>query len=562
MSTNQSLSTLQMVRKLFASMRHLLRYVYVAVAFAVLGFLATILIPAYILHLVFQSGAPHWSALAILIGLALARGAFRYGEHYYGHYVAFRVLAEYRNAAFAKMRRLAPSKLDTQDSGALLKMIGEDIEALEVFFAHTIPPVLTASCVTLLMLPYFATVMWQLALVVGVTYALLAIGVPNFFAKKLEPLLRQQTASRKTYLSQFMESLRGVRELVQYQQVEARFATLEEYSHDVNAREREVAVVQFIQTSVTFLIVGLAVMIVATLAMSGVAASHLTVAQATTAIVVFSTSFAPFLELSRLPLGFKRAINAGRHVFDLLDEAEPNRTGKLQAPNVNVIEVENISFKYVNREQAIFEQLSVAFSGAKIIGIVGASGSGKSTLMKLLMRWYDVTNGRILIDGVPLSEVAPQAWQTKFAYIPQVPQIFNQTIRENLTLGNSNITDDAIWQAARQCNIADKIAATPQGLDTRLKNEQPIFSAGELQRLELTRALLKQADCYVFDEPTSNLDSLNEASLLQVIREHCQGLVFLISHRPSTTSCADIVYRLEKGILTKEKEQLHEAIND
>lgn len=562
MSTNESLSTRQMVRKLFASMRHLLRYVYIAVLFAVLGFLATILIPAFIIHLLFQASAPSWTALVILILLALARGAFRYGEHYFGHYVAFRVLAEYRNAAFAKMRRLAPSKLDTQDSGALLKMIGEDIEALEVFFAHTIPPVLTASCVTLLMLPYFVTVHWSIALVVGITYALLAIGVPNVFAQKLEPLLRQQTASRKTYLSQFMESLRGVRELVQYQQVEQKFATLEEYSQAVNEREREVAIVQFVQTSVTFLIVGLAILVVAILTMQGVTTGTLNIAQATTAIVVFSTSFAPYLELSRLPLGFKRAVNAGRHVFDLLDEEEPVRTGVAEAPSVQFAEMERVSFKYANREQLIFDQLSQTFQGPKIIGIVGASGSGKSTLMKLLMRWYDATEGRILIEDIPVEHVTPQAWQTKFAYIPQVPQIFNQSIRENLTLGNQEITDEQIWQAARQCNIADTIAATPQGLDTLLKNEQPIFSAGELQRLELTRALLKQADCYIFDEPTSNLDSLNEASLLQVIREHCQGLVFLISHRSSTTACADVVYRLDKGILTKEKEQRHETTHD
>ena len=225
-----SSSTIQMVRRLMASMRHLMRYIYVAVLFAVLGFVTTISIPVVILDRLFTSESPAWSTLLLLVALGILRGAFRYGEHYYGHYVAFRVLAEYRKAVFSKMRRLAPSKLDRQDSGVLLKMIGEDIEALEVFFAHTIPPVLTASIVLLMLLSYFATVSIWIMLLAAATYMLLALGIPFYFAKRLEPLLHQQTTSRKAYLSRFMDSLRGMRELVQYQHTQAQFSELEVYS--------------------------------------------------------------------------------------------------------------------------------------------------------------------------------------------------------------------------------------------------------------------------------------------------------------------------------------------
>lgn len=552
-------TTLQMVKKLFASMRHLMPFVYIAVTFAVLGFLAMVLIPAYLLYLVFDGTALSGMAFFVLVALGILRGLFRYGEHYYGHYVAFRVLADYRNRVFEKLRRLAPSKLDRQDSGILLKMIGEDIEALEVFFAHTIPPLLTASAVTVLIVVYFASVSLWVTLSAVVTYLLLAAAVPIYFARQLEPLLSDQRAMRKQYTSAFLESLRGMKELVQYQQVETTFDALNAQSQQVNTREKEVTRVQFVQTAVTFLIVGLAVLVVSSIALHQVMTAQLNLAQAVIAVVVFSTSFAPFLELSRLPLGFKRAINAGHNVFALLDEVEPVRSGSLEAPPVEKIVVDKIEFGYAQRETQIFDQLSAAFSGNRIIGIVGESGSGKSTLMKLLMRWYDVTKGDIIMNDVSIQEVAPQAWQTSFAYIPQIPQVFHQTIRENLTLGNADITDAQLWQVLENCRLKERVEQTTVGLNTLLNAEQPFFSAGELQRLELARAFLKGADCYIFDEPTSNLDSLNEAALLSVIQAHCKGLVFLISHRPSTTACADIVYRLANHTLIQVKGDFYET---
>lgn len=257
------------------------------------------------------------------------------------------------------------------------------------------------------------------------------------------------------------------------------------------------------------------------------------------------------MELSRLPLGFKRAMTAARQVFALLDEEENDKSGLAFNETITHIALEDVSFSYKQRNQNIFEELSVAFENHKVIGLVGKSGSGKSTLMKLVMKWYDNTKGQILINQKPLLTLAARDVQNRIAYIPQIPQIFSQSIRENLRLGNPNITDEMILEAADKCRIKDKILTTTDGLDTELNNEQTIFSAGELQRLELTRALLKNADCYIFDEPTSNLDSLNEAAFLKVIREPCKGYVFLISHRLSTVASCDIIYRIENGRITQ-----------
>ncbi len=264
-------------------------------------------------------------------------------------------------------------------------------------------------------------------------------------------------------------------------------------------------------------------------------------------LVSFTSSFAPFLELSRLPLGFKRAMNAGRNIYALLDEKEAERTGDLVDVSVKDIVIEQLDFDYDDRETGLYRNLSVQFEQGGIIGLVGESGAGKSTLMKLIMRWYDWKQGQIRLSGLDSRKVDKAHLQGSFAYVPQVPQIFRQTIRENLLLGRTDVSDEVIMDLAEKCHMKERILAAPQGLDTIV--EASDFSSGEGQRLELMRALLKNADCYIFDEPTSNLDSLNEARFTQLVREHCQGMVFLISHRSSTMACADRIFRLENGNL-------------
>ncbi|SDO58726.1 ATP-binding cassette, subfamily C [Streptococcus equinus] len=552
--SHKTLSTKQVVKRLAELVKGFwLEYV-LAVGGAVLGFFMTILIPSLVIHLAWQAlvgRTPQFRFVMILFTLGLLRGILRYVEHYFGHYVAFKTLYDFRCMVFAKLRRLAPAKLDHQDSGNMLKMIGEDIEAMEVFFAHTLPPVITASLVTIILEIYYWSVSPLIALISLTVYAVLAIFLPRLQAKHLQPLLQEQTKTRCAYMSHFSDSLHGMKDLLQFGQVKSYLKQLNKESKSVNACEKEVAQTQHLQASLSFFIIGFAMMLVVVLAVSQANNGQISLLSATTIIVVFSASFAPYLELSRLPLGFKRAMTAARQVFALLDEEENDKSGLAFNETITHIALEDVSFSYKQRNQNIFEQLSVVFENHKVIGLVGKSGSGKSTLMKLVMKWYDNTKGQILINQRPLSTLAARDVQNRIAYIPQIPQIFSQNIRENLRLGNPNITDEMILEAADKCRIKDKILTTTDGLDTELNNEQTIFSAGELQRLELTRALLKNADCYIFDEPTSNLDSLNEAAFLKVIREHCKGYVFLISHRLSTVASCDIIYRIENGRITQ-----------
>lgn len=553
MENKRTYPTREILARLLQVMRHLLPFIGLAVLFAVLGFVTTLAIPSLLIILGFsalKNQAPSAWYVLLLIGLALARGLFRYGEHYFGHYVAFHSLADLRKLIFVKLRRLAPAKLDRQDRGKLLKMIGEDIEALEIFFAHTLAPICTGILSALLIAIYFTGFSPWFTLIALATYLLLAVALPRKFALDLENFLQEQHQRRTSYISFFLESLKAMGDLVQFGKVQKRFKFLSQKSQQVNQLERQIAQKQFLQQALTFLVVGMAVMLFALTALYQVQERQLLLERAVLALVAFSSSFAPFLELGRLPLGFKGAMNAGSNVFGLLDEEEPTQTGEASTVSLEQISVEDIHFAYDNRNVPIFEQLSAHFEKGKIIGLVGSSGCGKSTLMKLLMRWYDPQAGRIVFTGQDSRDIDRQHLQASFAYVPQTAQLFHQSLRENLLLGKSDISDEAIWDLAAKCRLKERLEGLPEGLDTIVDGERD-FSAGERQRLELMRALLKKAACYIFDEPTSNLDSLNEAAFLSIVKEECQGMVFLISHRLSTVAFADEVYELTPSQLKR-----------
>lgn len=544
-------STLSLVWRLLTLMKTLLPWIILAVGFAVMGFVITVSIPtgiAYLGLLAIRQEVIPILALYLLIALAFLRGFVRYGEHYFGHFVAFHSLAAFRNLIFKKLRALSPACLDSQDSGYLLKMIGEDIEALEVFFAHTIAPICTAILSAGLMFWYFCQSSWQLALLALATYACLAIVIPNYFANILQVLLKSQNEGRKDYLSYFLESLRSVKDLLQFQVLDEQFERLIKKSNHVNALDRNVAQAQFLQMALTFFWLGLMILAFSYMVFDGICHDSLSFDKGLLTFIAFTASFSPFLELGRLPLGFKRAMNAARNIFDLLDENVIVDEGTKQIDRLRSVSFEDLSFAYPKRQELVFKDLSVTFQEKGIIGIKGESGSGKSTLVKLIMKWYNWKTGDIFLNDRNSCLLNAAKLQDTIAYVPQTAQLFQQSIRENLTFGRQDISDESIWNLAEACGMKDRLLACKEGLDTIIKSPSD-FSAGEGQRLELMRALLKDASCYIFDEPTSNLDSLNEAILLDLIKTHCQGLVFLISHRPSTLACADHLFCVKNGSL-------------
>ena len=387
---------IKLVVRLINFMKRLLPVILLAVFFAVFGFLITVYIPAKIISLgfgVLNGEDLKIYSLVALVVLAISRGLFRYGEHYFGHFVAFKVLADFRREIFSKLRRLAPSKLDSQDSGELLKLIGEDVEALEVFFAHTLAPITTGTIVSILLFIYFLSHNFVLSLIAIAVYFTLAVIIPNVFSSKLKPHLEIQQKFRKSYTSYFLDSLKGMKDLLQLGVEKERFKNLERESKIVNEKERKVSKLNFLQFAFSFLVIGFGVLAFAYADFVLVNRKLITVKNAVITLAVFSSSFAPFLELSRLPLGLGRALQAGRNTFRLLDEEEPGvNDGRKEIVNLDEIKFENVDFAYPNRDKLIFEKLNLNFKDKKIVGLVGESGSGKSTLMKIVMKWYMAKN--------------------------------------------------------------------------------------------------------------------------------------------------------------------------
>ncbi len=527
--------TFNLVKRLILFMKHLMPYILVAVMFAIMGFISVISISYILLESALNKNLS-LNILWILVFLAIFRGLMRYGEHYFGHYVAFRSLKDMRSIVFDKLKKLSPNKLDNKDSGILIKMIGEDIEALEIFFAHTIAPTLTGTIAFILLFIYFYKVHYLLAFLSSVCFVLLAIIMPIFYSNKLL-MLQKQNEVKKEYNSIFLDTLKGIKELIQFNYLSNKINEIDLKSKEVNLKEKEIAVSNYNQGITTYLIIGFMVSLYSYVALNLMKIdTHNN--NYLLSIIVFVSSFAPFLELSRLPLGFKRAMNAADDIFKLLDEEYEVDNFNDFKEHILDIKASDLSFSYGSDE--VFNNTNFNFKNNKIIGISAKSGSGKSTIMKIIMKWYKLNSGNIYFNDKNYDLYSKRSIQNKFVYIFQDSKIFKQSLRENITLKNNNITDEMILNIAAKFQMKERIVK--EGLDSIVSADS--FSAGERQRIELMRAALKEADFFIFDEPTSYLDSLNEATVLNLIKNNFKATIFLISHRPSTLSIADEIYEI------------------
>ncbi|EHJ57549.1 hypothetical protein HMPREF9318_00292 [Streptococcus urinalis FB127-CNA-2] len=352
----------------------------------------------------------------------------------------------------------------------------------------------------------------------------------------------------------FIDSLNGMYDLVQFHWELRRFSEILQKSQKVNHSERDLSTIHYIQQVITYFCLAISLLVFSIVVLIGINTGHINLENGIILVIVFTSSFAPFLELSRLPLGLKKALNAAEHILKIVEEVMPIKKGHHQLDQMKSIIFEDVTFSYPNRSRDVIRNLNLIVEKPIIIGIKGQSGAGKTTIMKLIMRWYDKQIGNLYLNDFEIETLDPRKLQNKIAFVPQVPKLFHQTLRENLVFANNKISDQAIFEMASDLDLTDKLLSLPHGLDTVLDGKI-VFSDGEKQRLEILRALIKDADCYLFDEPTANLDSLNEARFLKVVNKYCKGIVIIISHRASTLSVAD-------KILTLNQNKLEEVIRE
>lgn len=493
------------------------------------------------------------SLALVVLGLALTLSVSKYLEQLSGHYIAFKLLAQIRDQVFTTLRKLAPAKLEGRDKGNLITIITSDIELIEVFYAHTIAPVAIALLCTAIMTFFFYTIHPMLAAIALLAYITVGFILPMIngkLGKKTGRLYRNGFGDFNSYL---LESIRGLKELIQFGQGDSRKASISEKSMRLsqqNKRMKEREGLNSAITDLTIMTFGL-LMLSASISLSRAGAiSSVGVIASTIAML---GSFGPTVALSALSNDLTQTLASGERVLHLINE-KPLVNDITQGVTYNKkafsgIECENIHFSY--NQEPILEGVHLTIPPNSITGIHGVSGSGKSTLLKLLMRFWSVDSGDIYYkhgSKTSIEQTNTKTLRQLVSYVTQDTYLFNDTIKENIRLAKPDASLEDVMKAAKNASIHDFISQLPQGYHTQVGELGGTLSGGERQRIGLARAFLHDAPIMLLDEPTSNVDSLNEGIILKAIKESCKHKsVVLVSHRKSTLSISDLHFHLKRG---------------
>lgn len=490
---------------------------------------------------------------ALMIIFAVMRGILHYIEQYCNHFIAFKLLAIIRNKVFSALRRLCPAKLEGRDKGNLISVITTDIELLEVFYAHTISPIVIAFITSLIVTIFIGYHNIYAGILALAGYITVGVIIPVINGKRggnTGLLYRNQFGDLNSYM---LDCLRGLDETIQYNQGDNREEKLVNESDKLGGYQKRLNGFEGTQRAITNIAIlafsfGM-VLLTAYLWKE----KQIEFEQMIICIVSMMGSFGPVVALSNLSNNLNQTLASGERVLALLEEEpvvyEIEKSSEAACDNISnenaidSIEVKNISFAYESRK--IFDNFSVDFKAGKINGIWGESGCGKSTLLKLLMRFWNVDNGTIVINGEDINKIPTCDLRKLESYMTQQTYLFNDTIGNNIAIAKEDATKDEIIEAAKKASIHDFIISLPNGYDTNVGELGDSLSGGEKQRIGLARVFLHDASLILLDEPTSNLDSLNEGIILKSLREQ-QGekTVILVSHRKSTMNVVDNIIQL------------------
>ena len=478
---------------------------------------------------------------------AVLRGILRYAEQSCNHFIAFKLLALIRDEVFQSLRKLTPAKLEGKDKGNLITVITSDIELLEVFYAHTISPTAIAVLYTILLCLFIGQFHVILGILALLAYLAVGVLIPLAVSKAGgDDGMRFRTKSGE--LGSFvLDSLRGLSETLQYGQGQERMRQMNHRTDELSKEEermkrttgRNMAI-----TGMTILISDLLMLFVSsmlyqrgTLGFDGVLIST----------VALKSSFGPVTALANLGSTLQNTFAAGNRVLDILEE-EPmvKEINGQKEIAFHGAKAEHVTFSY--GQETILKDVSADIKENSVVGIIGKSGSGKSTLLKLLMRFWDVHEGSVSISGTGVNQINTSNLRDMESFVTQETCLFHDSVAANLRIAKLDATQEELEAACKKASIHEFIKKLPQGYETQVGELGDTLSGGERQRLGLARAFLHDAPFMLLDEPTSNLDSLNEAVILKSLEEERNGkTVVLVSHRESTMQIADVVYSVERG---------------
>lgn len=544
-------SGFKIMSKLITLINPLIHYMLFAVIMGVLGFLCAIFIPVFgvigvLTVLGYNITFSLKTIFILLMLLAVFRGILRYGEQACNHYIAFRILAVIRDKVFTALRKLCPAKLEGQDKGNLISLITSDVELLEVFYAHTISPILIALIISVFMTLFIGSFSPLLGIIAILAYFFVGVIIPIINSKKVknDGLAYRNKAGELNSL--FLDSLRGLQDLLQFSFTEKRKNEIANKTAESKALHKKLKAGEISSrnfTEGTVFIFNIIMVITSSILYFN---NKIVFSEMAISITALVSSYGPVIALSNLSNNLAQTLASGDRVISLLEE-EPvvSEIEDGIDKDFDEIEFKNLSFSYDSIK--ILDNISIKIDKNKITGILGKSGCGKSTLLKLIMRFWDRDSGELLLSSTPIENINTSTLRKNESYCPQETYLFNDTIGNNIAIGKIGATKDEIIKSAKQASIHQFISELPKGYDTPIGELGDRLSGGEKQRIGIARAFLSNAPVMLLDEPTSNLDSLNEAIILKSLHNANDKTIVLISHRKSTLAIADNIYSMESG---------------
>ncbi len=540
-------SALEIMMKLIGLVRPLILIMILAISLGTVGYLCAIFLTILASQSIIcvLNGQPVQTLLIIMVVIAVSRGVLHYVEQYCNHFIAFKLLSIIRHEVFDVLRKLCPAKLEGKDKGNLISIITTDIELLEVFYAHTISPIAIAFITSLIMVIFISQYHIYAGLFALCMYIIVGVLIPLWNGKRGGQKGLEYRNAFGEMNSFVLDSLRGIDETIQYGQGESRKQQISARSIELSKKQEILSHNEASQRSLTNLIILLAgfMMLMLTIKID------LDLNGVLVCTVAMMSSFGPVVALSSLSNNLTQTLASGERVLSLLEE-EPlvkEIDGEVEENgSFSGAEVKDISFSY--DEEMILKDFSLKLEPGKITGIHGQSGSGKSTLLKLLMRFWDTQKGEVLVDGTNVKQMPTKQLRNLESYVTQETQLFHDSISNNISLAKPNATKEEIVQAAKKASIHDFIMTLPNGYDTEVGELGDTLSGGEKQRIGIARAFLHDSKMILLDEPTSNLDSLNEGIILKSLKESSEDkTVVLVSHRTSTMNVCDEVIEMDNG---------------
>lgn len=545
---------LKVMYKLIGLVLPLVHVMIAAITMGVIGFLTAIFIIVLggvgLLNIL--GFATALSLKQVIIGIvicAVLRGILRYAEQGSNHYIAFKLLALIRHKVFIKLRKLAPAKLEGKDKGNLISIITTDTELLEVFYAHTISPIIIAFITSVIMTIFIGSYNIFLGAIALVAYFIVGVIIPVWSSNQGDETGQQYRDELGDLNSYFLSSIRGINDIIQYGVGKERLDEINRRTDELETKQKFLLKQEGSNRAVTDTAILLCSMVMLFAGCILYNKGQVDFTQVIISLIALMSSFGPVVAISNLSNNLFHTIAAGNRVLDLLEEepAVEEVSGK-ETVEFADMKLENVSFAY--DDEVILEDFNMEIKKNTIIGIYGKSGCGKSTLLKLLMRFWEVNNGAITIGGKNINEINTSDLRKMQSFVTQDTYLFNDTIANNIGIAKENATMEEIIAAAKKASIHDFIMSLPKGYDSKVGELGGNLSGGEKQRIGIARAFLHDAPMILLDEPTSNLDSLNEGIILKSLMESKENkTIIIVSHRKSTMNIADVVLDVEKNSL-------------